>query len=115
MCGIWGGFRLGPAVLLGEVDFVHDEFDNAGSRDQIVTYAELDYLITEGWNIKVAYEWYDPETSVDENHRDRVLIGIEPFIVPFVQLGLYYRFNQSIPQNELQNADELTFRLHIYF
>ena len=112
---VWGGFRLGRAVLLGEVDFIHDELSSVSQRDQLVTYAELDYLITEGWNVKAAYEYFDPDTDVDENQRDRVLIGIEPFIVPFVQLGLYYRFNQSIPQNKLQNADELTFRLHLYF
>jgi hypothetical protein len=112
---LWGGFHLGPAVLLGEFDFVHDEPDATTKRDQIITYAEIDYLITQGWNIKAAYEYYDPDTSIDENQRDRVLIGVEPFIIPFLQLGVYYRFNQSIPQNKLQNADELTFRLHIYF
>jgi hypothetical protein len=112
---VWGGFRLGPAVLLGELDFIHEELDSSTKRDQFVAYAELDYLITQGWNIKAVYEYFDPETSIDENQRDRVIIGVQPFIVPFVQLGVYYRFNQSIPQNELQNADELTFQLHLYF
>ncbi len=84
-------------------------------RDRFVAYAELDYLVTEGWNSKAAYEFYDPDRNIDENERDRVLIGVEPFIIPFLQLGVYYRFNQSIPQNKPQNADELTFRVHVYF
>ncbi len=112
---VWGGFRLGPAVLLGEIDFIRNDLDDAEKVDQLVTYAEIDYLITQGWNIKAAYEYFDPNTDIDENQRDRVVIGLEPFIVPFVQLGIYYRFNQSIPQNELQNADELYVGLHIYF
>lgn len=113
--GVWGGFRWNRAVLLGEADFVRNDFIDAKRQDQLATFAELDYLITQGWNVKAAYEYFDPDLDINENQRDRILIGVEPFIVPFLQLGVYYRFNQSIPQNKLQNADELTFRLHIYF
>lgn len=113
--GLWGGFKIWSAVLLGEIDFVHDDVPGANDRDRFVALAELDYLVAEGWNIKAAYEFYDPDRNIDENERDRVLIGVEPFIIPFLQVGVYYRFNQSIPQNEPQNADELTFRVHVYF
>jgi hypothetical protein len=113
--GLWGGFRFHSAVLLGEVDLVKDQIPGANDREQFVAHAEIDYLITEGWNVKAAYEFYDPNRDIDENERDRVVIGVEPFIVPFLQLGVYYKFNQSIPQNIPQNADELTFRIHVYF
>ena len=113
--GLWGGFRFHSAVLLGEVDLIKDQIPGADDREQFVAHAEIDYLITEGWNVKAVYEFYDPNRDIDENERDRVVIGVEPFIVPFLQLGVYYTFNQSIPQNILQNADELTFRIHVYF
>lgn len=113
--GVWGGFRLGRAVFLGEVDYIRDEPDTGPRRDQLVAHAEVDYLLFDGWNVKAAYEYYDPNTDIDENQRDRVVVGIEPFLVPFLQMGIFYQFNQSIPQNPVQNADELTFRFHIYF
>lgn len=112
---IWGGFRYGRAVFLTEVDFVRDEITSVQKRSRIVTYAETDFLIGNGWNLKAAYEYYDPDVDIEENQRDRIIIGIEPFLAPFIQAALFYRFNQSIPQNRAQNADELTFRFHIYF
>jgi len=113
--GLWGGFRFHKAVLLGEADWIKDQIPGSNDLDRFVAHAEIDYLITEGWNVKAAYEYYDPNRNIDENQRDRVVIGVEPFIVPFLQLGVYYTFNQSIPQNIPQNADELTFRVHVYF
>jgi hypothetical protein len=114
--GVWGGLRLGKrAVVLGEIDQVRDELDTGPRRDQFVAHAEVDYLIADGWNVKAAYEYYDPDQDIDENQRDRVVVGIEPFLLPFLQMGIFYRFNQSIPQNAAQNADELNFRFHIYF
>jgi hypothetical protein len=112
--GVWAGIRLKKLVFLGEADLVQEELDEE-NRDQLITYAELDYEIVDGWNVKLAYEYFDPDRDVDENERDRVIIGVEPFLTSFVQLQLFYRFNQSIPQNIPQNADELAVRLHIYF
>ncbi len=112
--GVWAGVRLKKFVFLGEADWVRDELDDE-DRDRVVTYAALDYEIVDGWNIKLAYEYFDPNRDVDENERDRVIVGLEPFLTSFVQLQLFYRFNQSIPQNIPQNADELVLRLHIYF
>lgn len=112
--GAWAGLRIKKLVLLGEADWIRDE-DRSLDRDQLVTYAEMDYEVVNGWNIKIAYEFYDPDTNLDENERDRVIAGVESFLTSFVQLQLFYRFNQSIPQNIPQNADELLLRFHIYF
>ena len=112
--GGWAGVRIKDLVFLGEADWIRDEDQNQ-DQDRIVTYAELDYKVTNGWNLKIAYEYYDPDQNVDENERDRVITGLETFLTSFVQLQLFYRFNQSIPQNIAQNADELLLRLHIYF
>lgn len=112
---LWGGFRFRKFVLLAEVDVIHDEIEMAQTRNQIVTHAEINYLVHEGWNIKAGYEYFDPDLDIRENQRDRIVLAVEPFIAPFVQLAFFYRFNQSIPQNIPQNADELIFRIHLYF
>jgi hypothetical protein len=114
VAGIWAGVRLKKLIFLGEADWVFEELDEE-NRDRAVAYGELDYEIVDGWNIKLAYEYFDPNREIDENERDRVIVGIEPFLTSFVQLQLFYRFNQSIPQNPSQNADELLLRLHVYF
>jgi hypothetical protein len=113
--GAWGGFQLGPAVFLGEADFIRDETDPLADHDRIVTYSEVNYAIARGWNVKAGYEYFDADRDIPENERDRFFIGVEPFLLPFVQMQVFYRFNQSIPQNSLQNADELSVRLHLYF
>lgn len=112
---LWGGIRAGKLVFLGEADFVHDETDPLATRDRIITYAEVDYPITHGWNLKGSYEYFDPDSHLPENERDRFSVGVEPFLLPFLQMQLFYRFNNSIPQNDLQNANELILRLHLYF
>ena len=112
--GVWAGLRIQKFAFLGEADWIMDEEDDQ-TVDQVATYAEVDYEVVNGWNAKVAYEYFDPNRGIEENHRDRVIIGLESFLTSFVQLELSYRFNQSIPQNIPQNADELQLRLHIYF
>lgn len=112
---VFGGFRIGKAVFLGEADYVQDESDTAPTRNQLVTYSEVSYPVHDGFTLKAGYEYYDPNTDIDENQRDRVLIGAEIFPMPFLHLAIYYRINESIPQNLPQNADQLTFRIHLYF
>ncbi|HSP05912.1 MAG TPA: hypothetical protein VLR94_01985 [Acidobacteriota bacterium] len=111
----FAGLHLGRAVLLGEVDAIRDAPKQGRTSNQIVTYSEISYLVHDGMTLKAGYEYFDPDTGIKENERDRVLVGAEFFPVPFLNLSVYYRFNQSIPQNKPQNADELTFRLHLYF
>ena len=113
--GVWGGFRFHKAALLGEVDRVRNELNAFEKTDQFVAHAEIDYLIYRGWNVKVAYEYFDPNTHLAEDQRDRVVVGIEPFITPFFQVSAFYQFNQSIPQDPVGNTDEFTIQAHIYF
>jgi hypothetical protein len=113
--GLWGGVRAGDIVLLGEADWIKDETDPLIDRCQWVSYAEVDYFVTDGWNLKAGYEFFDPDRDVDDDERKRVFIGAEPFLYPFLQLQLFYKFNEGIRGNTAQDADELTFRLHLYF
>jgi hypothetical protein len=42
-------------------------------------------------------------------------VGAEPFVAQFLQLGLYYRQNDWIPQAMGANQDEIVGRLHVFF
>ena len=96
-------------------DYIRQEISPGHDQNQLVLHSELDYLVYQGWNIKAAFEYYDPDRSIPQNERNRVVLGVEPFITPFVQASIFYTFNQGIPQNTSQNADELTVQLHLYF
>jgi len=110
--GVFAGMNFGRFALLGEGDFI-----NVAGIDRFAALAELNYLVARGFNFRAAYEYFDRNLDVS-NARDgqeRITIGIEPFITQFLQLGIFYRFNQFVPQNIVQNQDQLLVQLHIFF
>jgi len=85
--------------------------------DELATLAELNYLITQGFNFKFTYEFFDRNRDVS-NERDgqeRYTMGVEPFVAQFVQLRAFYRINRFIPQNAAQNQDQAILEFHVFF
>ena len=110
--GTFGGVNFGRFAMLGEVDFITD-----GDVDQLAALAELNYLITQGFNFKFTYEFFDRNVDVnyERDGQERYTLGVEPFIMQFVQLKAYYRINQFIPQNAAQNQDQAVLEFHVFF
>ncbi|MDB5104867.1 MAG: hypothetical protein JWP91_2556 [Fibrobacteres bacterium] len=110
--GAFGGFALGMFTVLAERDWIKND-----SIRSMADYAELDFLPRQGLNFKFAYEylWPDRNVPVAVNGRSRMVVGAEPFITQFMQIGLYYRKNDWIPQNLAKNQDEIFGRLHVFF
>lgn len=112
--GFFAGGNYGRFTLLGEIDFVKDQLA-AGTTNQIAWFAELDYLIAKGLNLKVNYQWLDPIRAISQNNRTRVVAGLEWFPARFLQTSLFYRLNDSVPQNPAENDDEIFYELHFFF
>lgn len=110
--GAFGGFALGMFTVLAERDYIQDD-----TLHSVADYAELDFLPVQGANFKLTGEFLWPDTRVPraQNGRVRTAIGFEPFLTQFLQLGLYYRRNEWIPQNLAANQDEIFGRLHVFF
>jgi hypothetical protein len=110
--GTFGGVNFGKFTVLGEVDFITE-----GDVDQLATLAELNYLITQGFNFKFTYEVFDRnyDVSIERDGQERYTLGVEPFIMQFVQLRAFYRINKFIPQNAAQNQDQAIFEFHVFF
>jgi hypothetical protein len=110
--GVFGGFALGMFTVLAERDWIKDD-----PVRSIADYAELDFLPMQGLNFKFVYEylWPDRDVPVATNGRRRVSLGAEPFLTQFLQVGIYYRRNDWIPQNLAKNQDEIFGRLHVFF
>jgi hypothetical protein len=114
MYGLFAGVRTGPVVWLGEADLVRQAGYPDGTRTSIPLLGEADWLIFRGNNLKLTYEFLDPERSVHNNGQTRWSAIYELTPIPFLQLRAGYRRYQGIPQNDLQNQTFGFVELHIF-
>ncbi len=109
--GVFGGFAMGMFTVFGERDLIQKKGVN-----MIADYAEVDCLPMRGLNFKGVFEWMTPDKRAQEhNGRRRITVGVEPYPVQFVQLGLYYRINDFEPQVGGDNQDQIVGRVQVYF
>jgi len=113
--GAFGAFRVGPVVLLGEVDFVDDDTIGDGGRKLMATLAEADWKIRQGHNLKLTHEWFEPDRDVDEDEQTRTSLVYEWASIQFLQLRAGVRAYDGIPQNDLQNRTQAFLQLHGFF
>jgi hypothetical protein len=112
--GGFGGFSVGPIVVLGEADWIFDAFESGPDRDQFVAYVEGDVLATKGLNAKVTYGYHDRDLNTPEDQRIRMRFGLEAFPVSFVQLAAFYTVLDDVPQ-VTTDRDQVSLELHVHF
>ncbi len=117
----FGGFSCGALTVLTQGVYLDSELHETDEEDdQIVVdntawaaYVEANYLIN-GWvNMKVAFDYFEPDDELDEDARNRVSIGIEPFLDRFLQLRVFYRVYNGPEDDPTSNRDELTLEAHL--
>jgi hypothetical protein len=113
--GGFGGFNVGPLVLLGEMDYVQDKPVEGDTVRQIAAYGEADWLLIRGLNAKVTYGWLDPNTDIDENERIRARFGLEFFPTPFLRFAGFYGLFEDIPQATTTNLDRWSVEAQVVF
>jgi hypothetical protein len=114
--GPFVGASFGRFTAMAEIDFIEEASADTTIKRTAQLY-EVHFLPMQGVNLKTTYEYFDRNTKV-ANRRDgqtRWTIGVEAFPVQFLQVGLYYRLNQFIPQNDGANQDVLIGRAHVFF
>lgn len=115
MGNLYVGVRTGPVAWLAEYDQIVDDTQVGGKLKQRISLVEANYGIAAGHNLKVTYEYFDPDTTVGEDQRNRVSLVWEYTPMPFTQLRFGYRHSDGIPQNDLQHVKEGFLQLHLYF
>ena len=110
----FGAFNIGPVVLLGEVDYFDDDSINDGTK-LLATLAEADWKLRQGHNLKLTYEWFEPNDDVDEDEQTRVSVLYEWSPIQFIQLRGGVRVYDGIPQNDNQNRKQAFVQLHGFF
>ncbi len=115
MQNLFAGFRTGRMTWLAEIDYIRDDGSPTGRRNQWVGFAEANLRLRQGHNLKLTWGHFDPDDDVDEDERNRYSVVYEYVPMAFVQLRGGIRIQEGIPQNDLQNADELFLQLHGFF
>ncbi|MBS1201102.1 MAG: hypothetical protein H6R27_1780 [Proteobacteria bacterium] len=113
--GLFAGMRLGPTNWLAEADYVDDEGLGADGRQLLASLIEANWQIVRGHNLKITYEWLDPDTDVDEDEQSRSSVVYEWSPIEFVQVRAGVRQFDGPSQIETQNRTQIFLQLHGYF
>jgi hypothetical protein len=112
--GVYAGFRTGPISWLAEADFVTDD-GPTGERDTYVSLLEGNWRLRRGHNLKVTYEYFDPDNDLDEDERERYSIVWEHSPMQHLQSRIGARFYNGVPEDAASNRDLFFAELHVYF
>lgn len=120
----FGGISTGNLTVLAQANLLDlerplpDPPGPAGAIEDVqawATYVEVNYLISDWINAKLAFDFYDPDDNKAEDSRNRISVGLEPFLDRFLQLRFFYRVYNG-PEDEPQNnRDELILEAHLLF
>jgi len=114
MNGIYAGVHTGPIVWLGELDLIKQAGYSDGTHTMIPALVEADWAVHKGHNLKLTYEYYDPQHNVANNGQTRWSALYELTPIPFLQLRAGFRRNQGIPQAPTQNQTLAFLEAHVF-
>ena len=115
MQNVFGGLRTGRVAWLAELDYIIDDGTPTGRRELWASLLEANVLLKKGHNLKLTFEYFDPDDDVSEDEQNRFSVVWKYFPIQFVQTRLGYRVYDGIPQNPAQNREQLFLELHLPF
>lgn len=114
MESVFGGLKTGPISWLAEVSVIADEAP-AGDTDSYATLLEGNWRLRKGHNLKVGYEFLEPDRDRDEDQQERYSLVWEYNPIQFMQSRIGVRRYNGIPNITTSNRNELFAELHVYF
>jgi hypothetical protein len=115
MQAVFGGLRTGFVSWLAEAVNIVDEGTPTGRVSQTATLAEANLELARGHNLRLTYEWLDPNRDVAEDQRERYSVVYEYSPFQFTQFRLGARKNRGVPQDDTQNTTEVFLQWHAFF
>jgi hypothetical protein len=115
MLSAFAGLRTGIVSWLASGVYITDDGTPTGRLKQWATLVEGNVEVAKGHNLKLTYEYYDPDADLKEDHRERYSVVWEYVPFQFTQFRAGVRKNHGIPQNDAQNATELFLQWHAFF
>jgi hypothetical protein len=110
MYGPFVGVGIGNFTIMVEYDFAKSYL----IPDSLTTavMVEVAYRITKGFDVLVRYDRYDPSTNTTNDDISRVVIGLDFFPYPFMDVIPEYRFQMEHPNI---NNDAFNLQFHIFY
>lgn len=115
MQNVFFGLRTGPIAWLAEVDWIRDDLLGGTELDSLAGLIEGNWLFRRGHNLKVTYDYFDPDDGLDEDHQARYSVLWEYSPLQFVQSRVGIRIYDGVPQVDSQNREEFFIELHGHF
>lgn len=115
MQNVFAGIRTGPIAWLFEADLIVDELAPGSERESVAALAEANWMPLQGHNVKISYDYFDPDSDIDEDHQVRWSLLWEYSPIQFLQARFGARRYDGIPQDSFQNRDEAFAELHGFF
>lgn len=115
MQNLFFGIRTGPIAWLAEINLIIDDLPNAAERDALAGLVEANWILRSGHNVKLSYDYFDPDRDISEDHQARYSLVWEVTPMQFLQARFGARIYAGVPQVVLQNRDEFFVELHGFF
>ncbi len=112
LVGGFGLFSYREITLIGEADLIRTEINDVAT-DGLVMTLEASYPVTQGVDVKLGYDFYDPDTGLKSGAVSKYNLGFEFFPVSGVEVRPVYSIVREKPE-ELRN-DEFVVLVHFYF
>lgn len=115
MFGFFGGLKTGPVAWLAEVDRISDDVSPGVTTDAFAGLLEANWTIGNKHNLKISYDYLDPDDGISEDHQVRYSLVWEHSPMQFFQGRVGFRLYDGIPQVDAQNRKVFFAELHGYF
>ena len=111
----YGGFGsvtvFKSLTLNGEFDYIQTLVAGALTTG-LMSFTELNYVLVNGVDLKLGYDFYDPDKNLKTGTEARANVGAEFFLMSGVEVRPLYRFNMEQP-TEISN-DEFDLMFHFF-
>jgi hypothetical protein len=112
LLGVHGAATLGENLtVLGEFVQRRSLSNNVKTFGNIL-YVEADYLLTQGVDLKVGYEYYDPDTKYKTGTESRFVLGLELYLISGIELRPLYVIRKEEPVDAPN--DQYILMMHLY-
>jgi hypothetical protein len=110
LIGGLGSFSYGDVTVFGEADLIKN--NGTSGVTGLVAYVEGNVMVTQGVDLKVAYDFYDPDKDLKTGAISRYTVGFEFFPIAGVEVRPLYRIVKIEPVQT--KANEFDLIVHFY-
>ena len=115
MLGLFGGLKTGRIAWLAEIDGISNDVAPGVTTDAFAGLLEANWTVLDKHNLKLSYEYLNPNNDISEDHRVRYSIVWEHAPLQFLQGRAGFRLYDGIPQVDAQNRKVFFVELHGFF